>query len=178
EEGAARCFIGVDVSKEAVRLAARAYPDVVFLVNDVKHRVTVADGSVDVLLDVFAPRNPGEFARVVRDGGLLLVAIPGDDHLRELRERLPLLGIEPGKRERTVEQFAGAFRLESEEVVEYRRELGAEEVVDLVGMTPSAWHVEEDALAEAATWGAVTVTVSVLVMGFRRVAGGEATGCW
>ena len=58
------------------------------------------------------------------------------------------------------------------------KELGAEEVVDLVGMTPSAWHVEEDALAEAATWGAVTVTVSVLVMGFRRVAGGEATGCW
>ena len=168
--GAPCCFIGVDVSKDAVRLAARAHREVCFLVNDVKHRITVADGSVDVLLDVFAPRNPGEFARVVREGGLLLVAIPQDDHLRELRERLPLIGIEPGKRERTVEQFAGAFRPESEEAVEYQRALEPEEVLDLVGMSPSAWHVGEDLRAEVEAFGRATVTVSVLVMGFRRVA--------
>lgn len=175
--GAPCCFIGVDVSKDAVRLAARAHREVCFLVNDVKHRITVADRSVDVLLDVFAPRNPGEFARVVREGGLLLVVIPRDDHLRELRERLPLIGIEPGKRDRTAEQFAGAFRLESEEVVEYRRELGAEEVLDLVGMTPSAWHVGEELRAEVEALGRAMVTVSVLVMGFRRVAphGGPAS---
>lgn len=168
--GAPCCFIGVDVSKDAVRLAARAHREVCFLVNDIKHRITVADRGVDVLLDVFAPRNPGEFARIVREGGLLMVAIPQDDHLRELRERLPLLGIEPGKRDRTVEQFADAFRPESEEAVEYRRELGPEEVLDLVGMSPSAWHVGEELRAEVEALGRATVTVSVLVMGFRRVA--------
>ena len=168
--GAPCCFIGVDVSKDAVRLAARAHRDVCFLVNDVKHRITVADRSVDVLLDVFAPRNPGEFARVVREGGLLLVAIPQDAHLRELRERLPLIGIEPGKRDRTVEQLAAAFRPEWEETVEYRRALEPEEVLDLVGMSPSAWHVGEELRAAVEALGRVTVTVSVLVMGFRRVA--------
>lgn len=165
---AGRCFLGVDVSKEAVRIAARAHRNVCFLVNDVKRRLTVADGSVDVLLDIFAPRNPAEFARVVRTGGLLVVVIPRPDHLAELRERLPLLGIEVGKRERAAEQFDPAFRLEAEEVVEYRRVLEPAEVLDLVGMTPSAWHMDAGVLAAVEGWGRVPVTIGVEVLLFRR----------
>lgn len=163
-----RSFIGVDVSKEAVRLAARTYRDVCFLVNDVKRRLTVADGSVDVLLDIFAPRNPAEFARVVRPGGLLVVVIPRPDHLSELRERLPLLGIEPEKKARALQQFGAAFHLEAEVVVEYRRVLEPADVLDLVGMTPSAWHVDAEALAAVEGWGPVPVTIGVDVLLFRR----------
>ncbi|HEX6940285.1 MAG TPA: methyltransferase domain-containing protein [Longimicrobiales bacterium] len=169
--GAAHCFIGVDVSKEAVKLAARTHGDVCFVVNDVKHRLTVADGRVDVLLDVFAPRNPGEFARVVRPGGLLLVALPREDHLAELRARLPLLGIEAGKRARAIEQLDAAFELEAEQAIGYRREMAADEVLDLLGMTPNAWHLGPAARAEVAGWGSVPVTVSVLLLCFRRRAG-------
>src|SRR5690606_7837547 len=97
------CCIGVDLSKDALRLAGRANRGVCFLVNDLRHTLTVADASIDVLLDGCAPRNAAELARVVRDGGLLLVVIPTANHLRELRERLPLLGIEEGKRQRAID---------------------------------------------------------------------------
>lgn len=162
------CFIGVDVSKEALRLAARAHRAACFVVNDVKHRLTVASGSVDVLLDAFAPRSAAEFARVVHEGGLLLVAMPEQDHLGELRERLPLLGIEPGKRERAIEQLDAAFRLESEEVVDYVRELAADETLDLLRMTPNAWHLDAETLEQARAWGRARVTFSVRLLALRR----------
>ena len=162
------CFIGLDVSKDAVRLAARSYRDVLFLVNDVKHRINVADRRVNVLLDIFAPRNLAEFGRVLRPNGLLIVAIPGEDHLAELRERLPLLGIQPEKRERTIEQFADGFDLVAQEALTYPCELEAEETVDLLGMTPNYWHLDEATLAAVATWGRTSVTVDVRVLGFRR----------
>ncbi|HEX6992524.1 MAG TPA: methyltransferase domain-containing protein [Gammaproteobacteria bacterium] len=162
------CSIGVDVSKDALRLAARAYRDVCFVVNDVKHRLTVADACVDVLLDVFAPRNAAEFARVVRDGGLLVVVIPGAGHLQELRGRLPLLGIEPGKRERAIARLGAAFRLESEQAVEYRRELEAEDVLDLLRMTPNAWHLDAADVDPVTSWRRADVTFAMQVLAFRR----------
>ena len=83
--GQEHCFIGLDLSKEALRRAARTYESVCFLVNDIKHRICIADGCVDLLLDVFAPRNPDEFKRIMRPNGLLVVTIPQEDHLTELR---------------------------------------------------------------------------------------------
>jgi len=166
--GPAPCFIGVDVSRDAVRLAARAYREVLFLVNDVKHRICVADAFVDVLIDVFAPRNPAEFARVTRPDGLLLVAIPAAGHLKELRTEFPLLGLEEAKRERTVERFSPQFELTREDALTYTLELDTSAVLDLLRMTPNYWHLPEEALAQAATRGSRVVTVDVRLLHFRR----------
>jgi 23S rRNA (guanine745-N1)-methyltransferase len=162
------CFYGVDVSREAVRLAARAWPDVCFLVNDVKHRVCVADGGADVVLNVFAPRSPSEFGRVVRPDGLLLVAIPGAAHLRELRAILPLLGLEEDKAERTVARLAGWFALAGDDALEYDREMPAEDILDLLRMTPNHWHLDDAALADVAALDPVRVTISMRLLRFRR----------
>jgi 23S rRNA (guanine745-N1)-methyltransferase len=162
------CCYGLDVSREAVRVAARAWPDVLFLVNDVKHRICVADSGADLLLNVFAPRNPTEFARVLRPGGLLLVAIPGESHLAELRAVLPMLGMEEDKAERTVARLVGGFELAGDEALEYDREMPAEDILDLLRMTPHHWHLDDDALAGVASLDPVRVTVSMLLLRFRR----------
>ncbi|HEX7119866.1 MAG TPA: hypothetical protein VF212_13830 [Longimicrobiales bacterium] len=167
ENARIRCF-GLDVSRDALRRAARAYPAVRFFRNDVKHRICLADASVDVLLDVFAPRNPAEFARVVRRRGLLLVAIPNERHLAELRTELPLLGIEPDKRERVAAQLGAAFRSVGEDVLEYRTEMTGDDVADLLRMTPNYWHLGEAELARAAELPPRAVTVAVTVLAFRR----------
>jgi 23S rRNA (guanine745-N1)-methyltransferase len=161
------CFFGVDLSKEALRRAARTHAQVRFLVNDVHHRLCFADGSVDLLLNIFAPRNATEFERIVATRGWLLVAIPRDDHLNELRTKLPLIGIDPQKWERTVDQLKG-FELETHERLEYDRTLGADQVTDLMRMTPNYWHIDEAILARVADWDPVQVTVAVDLLGFRR----------
>ena len=162
-----RCF-GMDVSKEAVRLAARRYESIWFFVADVWKRVLLAAGSVQVLLDVFAPRNAAEFARVLSPDGLLLVAIPTADHLASVRSRFGLLGIEADKEQRVVERFAGAFKLAGKDAVEYEVRLSGAEVRDLVQMTPSSWHTSPERKDKIAHGPGATTQVSVTLLAFSR----------
>ena len=69
-----------------VRLASRRYRDVSFAVAS-SHALPFADGSLDAVLCVFAPCPLTEFRRVLRRGGLLLLAAPGPHHLFGLKVR-------------------------------------------------------------------------------------------
>ena len=77
--------IGFDLSKEAVRLAARGQAEAAFFAADLKN-IPMADHSVNVLLDVFTPANYAEFARVLAPGGVVMKLAPRSGYLRQLRE--------------------------------------------------------------------------------------------
>jgi len=132
--------VGADLSKAAARLAARHYPHTTFVVADVNRRIYVHDSSASVLLDVFAPRNPAEFARVIEPGGIALIAIPAAAHLASLRDELGLLGIQEGKEDLVVARFSDEFRLAGRSELEYPLELSPDSARDLVGMGPNSWH--------------------------------------
>ena len=153
---------GFDVSREALRVAGRRHPGVTFARSDIHHGLPLPDATVAVLLDIFAPRNPMEFRRVLRPDGLLLLVVPGDAHLRALRGALDLLDIEPEKRERTLERLAPAFRLVWEEPLGWSARLEPDDIVDLVGMTPSAFHVDP---GEIRADGPMDATFDFLVLG-------------
>lgn len=171
-KGEAVRFGGLDLSKEAVRMAAKRYPGCAFAVADLNHRLPVANATCDVLLNVFAPRNPAEFRRVIVPDGLLLVVIPGADHLRELRDRLGLLAIEEEKERRVVERLAGLFAPLPPRTLDYRLDLDREGLRDLVLMSPNAWHLtlEAEAAIEASD-GARTRAV-FRILPFRPVSRG------
>jgi 23S rRNA (guanine745-N1)-methyltransferase len=83
--------IGLDISKFALRRAAKLNPEAVNLVSDVWQPLPVADGAVDVVMVVFAPRNAAEFARVLRPGGRLVVVTPRPGHLAEVAGQTGML---------------------------------------------------------------------------------------
>ncbi|MBA3489848.1 MAG: methyltransferase domain-containing protein [Longispora sp.] len=132
--------LALDVSKFAARRAARAHRRAEAIVADCWGRLPLADSSVDVLLDVFAPRNAAEFARVVNPGGVLAVVTPLPEHLAEIRQPLGMLAMEDNKTDRVRESLASEFVEHSEIHVRRTMSLTRREVVDLVGMGPSARH--------------------------------------
>jgi 23S rRNA (guanine745-N1)-methyltransferase len=134
------CFFGVDVAKTAVQLAAKRYPMTQFVVADVWHKLPFVEGSITVLLNLFAPRNPAEFARVLAPGGLLLIVIPQPQHLQQLRDRLGLLDIEAEKQQKVVSQLADNFTLQTIESVTIEMDLDHTALTNLVQMTPNYWH--------------------------------------
>jgi 23S rRNA (guanine745-N1)-methyltransferase len=138
--GARVTFVGTDLSKSAVRLAAKRYPRCTFFVADVRRRIYLQDQTASVLLDVFAPRNPAEFARVLEPGGSALIVIPAADHLASARAKLGLLGIEEDKEGRVLERFGETFELADRVELSYPIELSAESASDVVSMGPSHWH--------------------------------------
>ena len=75
---------GIDISKVAVRLAARRYPQCSFAVAS-SYRLPFDDGVFGALIDVFSPRPFDELLRVLRPGGVAVVVTPGADHLAQLK---------------------------------------------------------------------------------------------
>ncbi|MCY1144948.1 23S rRNA methyltransferase [Actinoplanes sp. Pm04-4] len=155
--------LGLDVSKPALRRAARAHPRVGAVLTDLWRPLPIADGVADVILNVFAPRNGPEFHRILRPDGLLLVVTPQPDHLRELIATHRMIHVDPDKAARVQDALGDHFV--PDETISLSRELKltATETRTLIGMTPSAHHTADVQAAPS------TVTASVLVTTYRRI---------
>lgn len=75
---------GLDVSKVAIRAAAKRYCAVTFCVAS-SHRLPFDDGSMDAVVRIYAPCKADELARVVKVGGWVITVTPGPRHLMELK---------------------------------------------------------------------------------------------
>ena len=87
QAGCAPQIAGVDISKFALRRAAKRLPQGEFAVASVYH-LPLADQSVDALVNVFSPLAPEEFARVLLPGGLFCYVVPSARHLWEMKQVL------------------------------------------------------------------------------------------
>ena len=103
-------------------------------------------------------------------GGSLVAVTPTTRHLHELVGPLGLLSVPDDKEDRIDAQLAQHFALSERRAIEHAMFLTRDESAQLVRMGPSAWHVDEVALAErvAALPDPLTVTFSALVSAYRR----------
>jgi len=139
--------LALDVSVAAVRRAVRVSPRAGAVVADVWRSLPVRDGVADVVLNVFAPRNPGEFRRVLRSRGRLVIVTPYENHLSELTTALGLLTVELNKLDRLDGSLAPHFTLEQRLGVTGQLSLSHAVARLVVAMGPSAHHVDEAMVA-------------------------------
>lgn len=126
---------GVDLSKPAVKKAARRRPHGEIAVASVYH-LPLGDGSVDILTDCFSPLGVEEFYRVLKPGGIFLYVVPGARHLWELKE---VLYDRPYENKEKREEYDG-FRYLEIVPVETRFTLPDRQAIqDLFCMTPYYW---------------------------------------
>lgn len=162
----ASAAVALDISKFALRRAARLLPEALCLVWDVWRPLPVAEESVDLLVNIFAPRNPGEFARVVRDGGVLLVVTPRPHHLQEIAEVAGLLDIRPRKDDDVAASLEYSFEVEATKIVEFSMALSPLDVRNVAAMGPAGHHRHPQ--APDSLPGTSPVTAAFTVQTFRR----------
>lgn len=133
-----RVGLALDNSKFAARRAARAHPRIGSVVADVWDRVPVRDHSVALLINVFAPRNGEEMARVLTPGGRTIVVTPEPDHLHELVGPLGMITVDPDKDERLERTLAPLGSERDSVPVVWQMALDRNTAGDLVAMGPSA----------------------------------------
>ena len=152
--------IALDVSRPALRRAARAHERITAVAADVWDELPLRDGVVDLVLNVFAPRNGEEIARVLKPDGELIVVTPTQRHLAELP--LPV-SVDERKEERLLAELSPGLKSIARRNLEYELDLSRDDARNLIAMGPSARHVAEVELPER-----MTVTVSVTVETFRH----------
>lgn len=167
--------VGFDLSAYAARRAAKAHPDLVSVVADVRERFPLLDHSASVALVVFAPRDGAELARVLAPGGVAVVVTPLPNHLAELSGLVGtgMLSVDPLKDDRLAQQFA-AFDLVSEREVEAAVPMTTHPARAVAAMGPSAHHLPADPAddePEVALGGAADethdVTLAVRIATYR-----------
>jgi 23S rRNA (guanine745-N1)-methyltransferase len=139
--------VGLDISKFALRRAARLNPEALNVVGDVWQPLPVAENAVDVVTVVFAPRNAAEFARVLRPGGRLVVVTPRPGHLAEVAGPAGMLGIEPAKDVRLAASLGRHFAPVAATDLDLALTLGPGDVANLAYMGPAGHHLDRAALA-------------------------------
>ena len=163
--GQALELLGLDISKWAVLAAARQGPGAPWVVGS-NAKLPAGDGSLDRVLCLFGFPVYGEFARVLKPGGQLLLVDAGPEHLRELRAIIyPQLKAE---RPRDPAPPAG-FSYLAEETLRYRLAIeGAAQIADLLAMTPHLYRASAEGRARAAALTAIELSVDVRLTRLRR----------
>jgi 23S rRNA (guanine745-N1)-methyltransferase len=163
-ERAAQLF-GVDISKEAIRCAAKRYKGATWIVANGMRELPFADDSMDVILSVLAPRNTEEFARILKADGQLILGVPGPNHLIELRT---LLNANAGdfeeKADEAADKCAPQFAETNRELLSYSQLLNCEQIADLIQMTPIFWTSATEAKKGVLELTEIEVTISFALL--------------
>ena len=149
QEKGAQTF-GLDVSKVAIRAAAKRYSGVTFCVAS-SHRLPFDDASMDAVIRIYAPCKAQELARVIKPGGWVITVTPGPRHLGDLK----ILIYDNVRLHAPHSKQLAGFTLKQEQTLAYEMKLAGEEAVALLQMTPFAWRAKPnvwETLAEQTTF--------------------------
>lgn len=124
-----------DISRDAVRRAAKRNKNLSLAVASAYH-MPIADGSFDVIVNMFSPLSEGEILRALSDDGIFVMVIPGENHLYSLKAATY---DNPYKNEVKDSHIEG-LSLIAEERLSYKINLNSrEEIKNLFMMTPYAY---------------------------------------
>lgn len=135
--------IGIDISKYAVDAAAKRCKDNLYAVAS-SAALPLADASIDVVINTFAPIDIGELIRVLSPHGALIKIVPAPDHLWQLKEHLYQ---SPYKNPEA--SFAPeGFVLQSQTTIYQTFRAAQKEIEALLKMTPYYYKTSPEAIAK------------------------------
>ncbi|WP_094751502.1 23S rRNA (guanine(745)-N(1))-methyltransferase [Psychromonas sp. CD1] len=77
----------LDISKVAIRYAAKRYKTISFCVASA-YAVPLVDSSLDAIIRIYAPSLESELQRLIKPGAYLFTVTPAPRHLFQLREKI------------------------------------------------------------------------------------------
>ena len=155
---------GLDISKEAVRVAAGKYKDATWLCATAA-RIPVEDKSVKTLTSLFALTLPEEFGRILADDGLYFQVLAAQDHLLGLKSIIyPELLL---KEKICVPEIPG-FELLKSVPVRFTFTVEGEQVRNLLSMTPHVYRISKEGAARLAATEKLTDTASAVLNVYRK----------
>jgi 23S rRNA (guanine745-N1)-methyltransferase len=127
---------GMDISKEAVRFAAKRNKNIGFCVGSIFH-LPILDNSVDCIVNIFAPFKEEEFQRILKENGIIIKVTPGAQHLMGLKNALYDNPYENDERMPEI----SCFEIVKSINLKYEIQIdNSEDIINMLKMTPYFWN--------------------------------------
>lgn len=132
-------FAGMDISKSAIQLAAKRYPDIAFCVASAKV-LPYRDQQFDAMLVLCAPFELAEVKRCLRPGGYLLLVTAAPKHLLQFKQAIYS---EVRLHSDAIQLLPGFSHQRRQHCHFMLEQLGAEAYLSLLEMTPLGWKLPQ-----------------------------------
>ena len=156
---------GLDISKSAIRFAAKRYKTISFCVASA-YNTPFADASQDLVIRIYAPSQDAELARIIKVGGYLLTVTPAAEHLFELKQKIYQT---PEKHDMSIEPIAGFEVVEQQRLTQEITLTQAKDSKNLLEMTPLAWKMSDEQKAQLYATD-LTLTLDFNITLYKRTA--------
>ena len=133
---------GVDIAKDAVKKAAKKYPQCHFSVATLS-LLPFHNEQLNWILSVYAPIIESEFSRVLANNGYVLTVTPAKQHLIELKS---LIYREAKEHDIEKENINNLTLIHQEELNYNMHFTNADDVLNLLAMTPFAFKASEEVI--------------------------------
>jgi 23S rRNA (guanine745-N1)-methyltransferase len=158
-------IIGTDISKYAVKNAAKKYKDNFYFVSSV-FNLPVESESIDIILSIFSPIHPEGFKRLLTKNGYVIVVSPGENHLKELAEL-----IYDNFREHEsnlIEKMTPTLEHHATKKATFNIHItNVEDLLILLKMTPYYWKTTEEKLAQIESCNDINITCDFNISIFK-----------
>ena len=159
-------ILGTDISKFAVKNAAKKYKNNFYFVSSV-YNLPIADASTDLILSVFSPIKAEEFKRILSINGYVIVVTPAPNHLREMAEL-----IYETFKPHTVnaeEKMTSEFELVLNKRTTFKIDIkNAADLLSLLKMTPYYWSTGIERLENITNKNELLVTCDFNIDIFKQ----------
>ncbi len=155
---------GIDVSRDAL-IACAARDSGIGLAAASISDIPAENGSVDILLNLFAPYDAAEFARVLKPGGALIRVFPGKRHLWELKAAVYTT---PYENVIDTLELDGFSLLSRADLRFPLTRMGKEQIEALFKMTPYYYKTSREGQARLAALQTLRTNAEFIVAEYRK----------
>lgn len=162
-------FVGVDISKDSINIAASNNTDIIWSVADLS-RLPFHDKSFDVVLNILSPANYSEFNRILSDKGIVIKVVPGSQYLKELRETIyndkEAINYSNNK---VIDYFSQRLDIVDIKNINYKFAVDEELLPHFIKMTPLTWGKSTESLNCIFQKNISSITVDLaIIIGMKK----------
>ncbi len=159
-----RSLTGIDISKTALQKAAPKNRNITYIAASL-FDLPIQDKSVDLLYSLFAPYAGEEFHRVLKKDGIMILGIPGENHLIELKN---VIYEHPYKNQVKDYELTGFSFVKSEKIEQKILLQSQEDILNLFQMTPYYYRTKQEDLEKIHALSQFEVTVSFELLLYQK----------
>jgi len=155
--------IGLDIEKEGIKMAAKNYRNLIWLVGDLAN-IPLMNESCHVVLNILSPANYMEFNRILSFEGIVVKIVPRSNYLKEFRKVIFSNSDKNTYTNTSVKTlFKEQFHLVDKVKLSFFKKLNQGELKQLAQMSPLTWNMEKEQMKSLINLPGITIDLDILV---------------